>query len=99
MKLLFDANLSPKVPKRLAELFPGCTHIFEVGLAANSKDELIWEYARENEFAIVSADSDFVPLEKLRGSPPRIVHLANCDYRTSQVELHSAQECHPDFGI
>jgi predicted nuclease of predicted toxin-antitoxin system len=32
------------------------------------------------------AGSDFLDLAKSRGVPPKIVHLENCDYRTSQVE-------------
>lgn len=35
---------------------------------------------------IVRADSDLLDLAESRGSPPKVVHLENCDYRTSQVE-------------
>jgi predicted nuclease of predicted toxin-antitoxin system len=86
LKLLFDANLSPKLAWRLRELFPGSAHVFETGLARSTPDEKIWTYAAAEGFAIVTADSDFLDFAKSRGAPPKIVHLENCDYRTSQVE-------------
>lgn len=48
MKLLFDANLSPKLAYRLADLFPRTTHVFLAGLARATSDELVWAYARDN---------------------------------------------------
>jgi predicted nuclease of predicted toxin-antitoxin system len=86
LKLLFDANLSPKLVGRLAGLFPGSVHVFDTGLARFTTDESIWEYARANGFAIVTADSDFLALSRSRGAPPKVVQLKHCDYRTSQVE-------------
>jgi len=43
LKLLFDANLSPKLVQRLAELFPDSIHVFDTGLAGYTSDETIWE--------------------------------------------------------
>ena len=86
MKLLFDANLSPKLVGRLGELFPGSAHVFETGLARSTPDETIWEFAAAEGFMIVTADSDFLDLAESRGGPPKVVHLENCDYRTAQVE-------------
>ena len=31
MKLLFDQNLSPRLRRRLADLYPGSDHVFELG--------------------------------------------------------------------
>jgi predicted nuclease of predicted toxin-antitoxin system len=86
LKLLFDANLSPKLVGRLAELFPDSIHVFDTGLARYTSDETIWEYAGANGFTIVTADSDFLDLAKSRGAPPKVVRIENCNYRTSQVE-------------
>jgi predicted nuclease of predicted toxin-antitoxin system len=58
MKLLFDENLSPKLPRLLAAQYPGSLHLRDCGLKG-AADEEIWEYARDNGFAIVSKDSDF----------------------------------------
>jgi predicted nuclease of predicted toxin-antitoxin system len=86
LRLLFDANLSPRLVDRLAELFPGSAHVFDTGLARFTPDEVIWEYARAQGFAIVTADSDFLDLAGSRGAPPKIIHLENCNYRTARVE-------------
>jgi predicted nuclease of predicted toxin-antitoxin system len=34
MKLLFDENLSPKLPNRLSDLFPNSLHVRDVGMNA-----------------------------------------------------------------
>ena len=79
MKLLFDQNLSPKLVRRLADLFPGSSHVQAVGLDCASDDQ-VWEHARRNGFAIVTKDGDFNNLSVMRGSPPKVVwlQLGNC---------------------
>lgn len=42
--------------------------------------------AKDNGFAIVTADADFLNLANERGAPPKVVRLENCNYRTSRVE-------------
>jgi predicted nuclease of predicted toxin-antitoxin system len=86
LKLLFDANLSPKLAGRLAELFPDSVHVFDMGLAQFTSDYAIWEYAKSNGFVIVTADSDFLDLAGERGAPPKVVRLENCNYKTVRVE-------------
>jgi len=86
LRLLFDANLSPKLIGRLAQLFPGSIHVFDTGLARYTPDETIWKYAQEHGLTIVTADSDFVELASSRDAPPKVIHLENCNYRTSRVE-------------
>jgi predicted nuclease of predicted toxin-antitoxin system len=85
MRLLFDQNLSPKLVNRLADLFPGSSHVQSVGLDC-ADDGQVWEHARLNGFAIVSKDEDYNNLSVLRGSPPKVIwqQLGNCT--TSQVE-------------
>jgi predicted nuclease of predicted toxin-antitoxin system len=86
VKLLFDANLSPTLVRRLAELFPGLTHVFDAGLARFTPDSVIWEYAAQNGFVIVTADSDFVRLSQERGSPPKVIRIEKCTFKTAEVE-------------
>jgi predicted nuclease of predicted toxin-antitoxin system len=81
LKLLFDANLSPKLVARLAELFPDSMHVFSTGMERFTPDENIWSYATVNGFVIVTADADFVHLSKKRGAPPKVVRLENCNYK------------------
>jgi predicted nuclease of predicted toxin-antitoxin system len=61
VKLLLDENLSRQLVSRIEDLFPGSRHIASEGLVQASHAE-IWNYARANGFAIVSADADFYEL-------------------------------------
>ena len=70
MKLLFDQNLSPRLPVTLADIFPDSVHVREVDLR-DADDSIIWEYAKQHEFAIVSKDADFQQRSLLYGSPPK----------------------------
>lgn len=83
MKLLLDANLSPKLVALLADLFPGLTHVFAAGLAQFTPDVVIWDYARENDFTIVTADADFIQLVEQRGASPKVIRIEKC---TAEVE-------------
>ena len=86
MKLLFDANLSPRLVPRLAELFPGSIHVFETDLVQHTPDEAIWDYAKIGGYTIVTADSDFIEIAERRGVPPGVVRLESCNYKTAHVE-------------
>lgn len=79
MKLLFDENLSPKLPRMIAAHFPQSVHVRECGLLGHP-DEAVWEYARSNGFAIISKDSDFQQRSFLYGHPPKVIWLriGNC---------------------
>jgi predicted nuclease of predicted toxin-antitoxin system len=85
MKLLFDQNLSPKLVTRLADLFPGSSHVQSVGLD-RAEDNQVWEHARLNGFAIVTKDEDYNNLSVLRGSPPKVLWLQLGNCTTAQVE-------------
>ena len=55
MKLLFDENLSRRLVVSLRDLFPGSSHVaFEELLSV--PDARVWEHAKANGFAIVTAD-------------------------------------------
>ena len=85
MKLLFDQNLSPGLVGRLADLYPESVHVRERGLE-RANDSVVWQYAAEHSFAIVSKDSDFHQRALLHGHPPKVVwvRLGNCT--TADVE-------------
>jgi predicted nuclease of predicted toxin-antitoxin system len=85
VKLLFDENLSHKLARHLADIFPYSIHVRDVGLKATS-DPLVWDYSRDNDFMIVSKDADMHDLSLVFGNPPKVVwvRLGNCS--TRQVE-------------
>jgi predicted nuclease of predicted toxin-antitoxin system len=82
VKLLFDENLSPTLPRRLAELFPDSSHVRDVNLKS-ADDPVVWQYARDNDFTIVSKDSDLHQRSFVLGHPPKLiwVRLGNCATR------------------
>ncbi len=92
MKLLFDENLSPKLPRLLATQFPGSLHSRDCGLKG-ATDEEIWEYAEANSFTIVSKDSDFYQRSLFYGSPPKFdwLRIGNCT-REDLVRLLTIHE-------
>ena len=85
MKLLFDENLSPRLPRLLADLFPNSLHVRDVGMKATD-DPIVWDYSKDNDFMIVSKDADMHDLSLVFGNPPKVVwlRLGNCS--TRQVE-------------
>jgi predicted nuclease of predicted toxin-antitoxin system len=85
MKLLFDENLSPKLPNRLIDLFPNSLHVRDVGMKSTI-DPIVWNYAKDNNLIIVSKDADMHDLSLVFGSPPKVIwlRLGNCS--TLQVE-------------
>lgn len=85
MKLLFDQNLSPKLAVRLDDLFPGSSHLQNVGLD-RVPDTVIWDFARQHDFAIVSKDADFNTLSVLRGHPPKVIWLLLGNCHNSAIE-------------
>jgi predicted nuclease of predicted toxin-antitoxin system len=80
MKLLFDENLSPKLPRLLATEFPNSLHVRDIGMKGCA-DEIIWEYAKNNNFTVISKDSDFYQRALLYGHPPKLIWLriGNCN--------------------
>lgn len=85
MKLLFDHNLSPRLMKRLADLYPDSNHVYLLGLE-QSDDEEVWEFARRGDFLIVTKDADFSDLCLLLGFPPNVIWIRRGNCKTATIE-------------
>ena len=85
MKLLFDQNLSDKLARRLADLFPDSTHVREVGLK-EADDPVVWDHAKQQSFMIVSKDADFHQRSFVYGFPPKVVWVQLGNRSTTEVE-------------
>lgn len=48
MKLLFDANISFRIVKKLKKDFPECLHVSQSGLNVPITDRMIWQFAKSN---------------------------------------------------
>jgi predicted nuclease of predicted toxin-antitoxin system len=46
---------------------------------------VIWEYAKQHGYSLLSADRDFVELANRLGAPPKLVYLAKMAYRTREA--------------
>lgn len=85
MKLLFDEHLSHKLVSKISDIFPNSKHVKELKLQSES-DLKIWKYAKNNEFVIVSKDSDFVDIVNIKGYPPYLVWIRSGNVRVKEIE-------------
>ncbi len=85
VKLLFDQNLSPKLVRRLSDLYPNSDHLDLLGLGT-AEDTLVWGHAKDNGFVVVTKDADFADLSVLRGFPPKIVWIRRGNCSTTDIE-------------
>lgn len=74
MKLLFDQNISFRIEKLIEVSFPNSKHLSNLNLF-NSTDLQIWEFAKKNDYTIVTFDADFYDYSALYGHPPKIIWL------------------------
>lgn len=99
MKLLFDQNLSHRLPVRLEDLYPGSIHVRDVELESEN-DPVVWSYAAERGYAITSKDSDFHQRSFLYGPPPKViwVRMGNCTTRDIEELLQQRRDQVLAFG-
>jgi predicted nuclease of predicted toxin-antitoxin system len=84
VKLLFDHNLSPRLIRHPADLYPHSTHVHLLGLA-EADDEEVWELARREGYLIVTKDADFSDLCMLFGFPPKVIWIRRGNCKTKQI--------------
>lgn len=85
MKLFFDQNLSHKLVSSLSDLYPDSSQARLAGLDT-AMDRVIWQFAKENDFTIVTLDSDFAELAAAIGPPPKVVWLRCGNQPSSAIE-------------
>jgi predicted nuclease of predicted toxin-antitoxin system len=85
LKLLFDQNLSHKLPKKLADLYPDSTHVISAALERAS-DLQVRVFAAQNRFVIATRDKDFADLDALLGPPPKVIWIHRENAPTAEYE-------------
>jgi predicted nuclease of predicted toxin-antitoxin system len=85
VKLLLDQNLSPRLVRTLEAVYPGSSHVRIVGLR-DADDAVVWEFAREHDFIIVSKDSDFHQRSFVFGFPPKVIWIRRGNCPTQDIE-------------
>ena len=106
MKLLLDENLSDRIVPQILDLYSGSSHVKSCGLT-HTDDTLIWLFAQEHGYTIVSKDADFHQRSLVFGHPPKLVFLrvGNCATRRivellrSHYVLLAAFEADPGASI
>ena len=84
MRFLFDENLSHRLPLLLSDVFPHSSHVMSVNLLTAS-DEVVWNYALDHGFTIVSKDSDFRTRSLVEGHPPKVIWIQRGNCSTAEV--------------
>jgi predicted nuclease of predicted toxin-antitoxin system len=84
MKLLFDQNLSPSLADNFKDNFDESIHVRDVGLD-QAEDSMVWQYAKNNSYTIVSRDSDFNNMVSLFGFPPKVIWVRKGNCTTNEI--------------
>lgn len=97
MRLLFDQNISHRLLNLIQDILPESKQVRGLG-PENQSDKQIWEYAKENEYIIVTFDADFYDFSLVWGHPPKIIWIRTSNQttkkrrgNTSQVYEHNAR--------
>ncbi|PAM93389.1 hypothetical protein B4N84_17750 [Flavobacterium sp. IR1] len=85
MRLLLDANISWRTIKLIEKDFPNSLHANNIPINQPAKDIEIWEFARMNDFTILTHDDDFEKLLLLKGAPPKVIILKTFNKNTIQI--------------
>jgi predicted nuclease of predicted toxin-antitoxin system len=97
MYILVDQNISFRLLPLVRTVFPGISHVKELGLT-NFNDFQIFKYARLHNFlAVLTLDEDFYNIQLQHGVPPKVIWLrtGNCSTsRIADVLLHNAELIH-----
>jgi predicted nuclease of predicted toxin-antitoxin system len=84
MRLLFDQNISFRIIKKTHSFFTDCKHVSGCGLS-DHEDAEIWQYAKNNNYAIVTFDSDFYDISIINGIPPKIIWIRSGNLTTNEI--------------
>ncbi|MEX0812340.1 MAG: DUF5615 family PIN-like protein [Chitinophagales bacterium] len=84
MRFLFDQNISHRILKLIPEEYSDSTTVKNASLI-NAPDREIWEFAKINDYIIVTQDSDFNDLNSLYGFPPKIIWMRTGNLKTESI--------------
>lgn len=84
MRLLFDEDLSYRLVRELADVYPGSAHVRDVGLRG-AEDRQIWDYAAEQGLLLTSKNTDFYQRSLVFGAPPKVIWLRIGNSTTSVI--------------
>ncbi len=74
MKLLLDENISYRLAKKIGAAFSHVSHV-KLHNLSKKDDKEIWEFAKKENYTIVTNDADFNDFSLVLGFPPKIIWL------------------------
>jgi predicted nuclease of predicted toxin-antitoxin system len=84
IKLLIDENISYRLVKKVEDIFPDSQQVKRLGLLGK-EDYIIWNYAKKNDFVILTQDDDYIELSQLLGYPPKVILLRTGSISTEEL--------------
>lgn len=84
MRLIFDQNISYRIVNKLIDKFPESKHVNQVGLD-DAEDIDIWQFAKNENFTIVTFDSDYFDISLINGCPPKVIWLRTGNLTTIEI--------------
>jgi predicted nuclease of predicted toxin-antitoxin system len=85
MKILLDANISFKLKNKLASNFKNIEHVDWLDIKQPASDVDIWNWAKSNDFMIITNDDDFYHFSNVYGFPPKVVLLKTGNQSTNNI--------------
>ena len=85
MRLVVDENISWRLKRLLPqwEIFPSN----EIKPGRRLTDLMIWAFAKENKYTILTFDEDFSEIQNLLSYPPKIIWLRTGNVNTREIAL------------
>mgnify|MGYP001174191931 CR=1 FL=1 len=97
MQFLIDNNISPKLADSLAQNGFNSVHVKSLGMQS-STDEEIFNFAYQNNYAIISSDSDFgFILSSWKFNRPSVLLLRHIPPRT-EIQIRVILEVVLNYG-
>ncbi len=83
IRLITDENISWRVKKLIPQwdILPAN----EIKTGRRLSDLLIWKFAKENDYNILTFDEDFSELQNLHSFPPKIIWLRTGNISTDEI--------------
>jgi predicted nuclease of predicted toxin-antitoxin system len=85
MRLLFDQNISFRIVNILIDIFPESKHVCNIGLS-DTEDIDICQFARKENYVIVTFDSDYYDISLINGCPPKVIWLRTGNVTTEDIK-------------
>lgn len=83
-KILIDNNLSIIMKEVLAAHFPDSQHVADLQMS-DANDSQIWEFAKEQQFMIITKDKDFYHRISVFGPPPKVIWIKKGNCRNKEM--------------